>query len=419
MEGEEKAEAPGAEEIAGDQAHQPNPFLTALLPRRTGATIVVFREGAAMGVASRRMSAMFRTGTNIVGMSELASVPFDTRDMILIEDLHAAIIPIAPSGGQAAINAIRADRDVAEDRPEFYLFAQQEFRDATVATWGVQAVGALASPFTGKDIKVAILDTGIDASHPDFTGRIVDSRSFVSGETVEDLQGHGTHCAGTAIGGTRQPGVPRYGVAPEAGLCVGKVLNNAGSGAERNIIAGMNWAIDIGCEVISMSLGAPVGEGGRASLLYERAARRALDNGCLIVAAAGNESNRDFGSISPVGSPANAPSILAVGAVDPFFKPASFSNGGINPDGGNIDLVAPGTNVFSTVPVPRRYRALNGTSMACPHVAGVAALWAESNPALRGRALWDILTSTARPLDGQLTRDVGAGLVQAPSGDLA
>jgi subtilisin len=210
-----------------------------------------------------------------------------------------------------------------------------------------------------------------------------------------------------------RPNIPRFGIAPEASLFVGKILSNKGFGAERDILRGMQWAIDNQCDVISMSLGSVVAEGGKASVLYERIGRAALDKNCLVIAAAGNESSRDFGFIAPVDSPANASTIMAVGALDPKFKIAHFSNGGINGDGGEIDLVGPGVAIFSSVPAPRLFRTMSGTSMACPHVAGIAALWAETNPVLRGKQLWDVLIENARPLPHP-KRDAGAGLVQAP-----
>lgn len=106
---------------------------------------------------------------------------------------------------------------------------------------------------------------------------------------------------------------------------------------------------------------------------------------------------------------------MAVGAVDSAMDVASFSCGGINGNGGEVNICAPGVNVLSSVPMPRRYMRLPGTSMATPHVAGVAALLAQSNPDLRGRALWDALRQTAKDIGLQM-RDGGAGLVQAPAG---
>jgi subtilisin family serine protease len=132
----------------------------------------------------------------------------------------------------------------------------------------------------------------------------------------------------------------------------------------------------------------------------------------LIVAAAGNESQRPT-YIAPVGHPANCPSILAVAAIDARFLVAFFSCAGINPQGGQVDIAGPGVQIRSSWPRPRLYNTISGTSMATPHVAGIAALYAEASRNARGRALWAALIQNARRL-ALPSRDVGAGLVQAP-----
>ena len=285
------------------------------------------------------------------------------------------------------------------------------FDDSETATWGIQAVGASGSRYTGSGVKVAVLDTGFDLLHPDFDGRDIVSRSFIAGEPVQDGNGHGTHCAGTACGPVGTADHPRYGVAPDANLYVGKVLSDRGSGASGGVIEGIGWAITEGCTIISMSLGSPTFVGQPISVAYERAAQRALAQGSLIVAAAGNESNRPY-RIAPLGSPGNCPSVFTVAAIDQGLRVATFSSGGTDPNAGALEIAAPGVNVFSSSPMPQRYRRLAGTSMATPHVAGVAALYAESDPALRGDRLWRRLEQTARSLE-QPVRDVGNGLTQA------
>ena len=197
-----------------------------------------------------------------------------------------------------------------------------------------------------------------------------------------------------------------------AEIYAGKVLSNAGSGSDTGILAGIEWAIRNKCAVVSMSLGAPAAPGQPFSQVYEAVALRAQAKGTLIVAAAGNDSSRP-GSTRPVSHPANCPSIMAVAALDSSMAVAFFSNRGINPDGGQVDIAGPGVNVFSSWPIPTRYRRLQGTSMATPHVAGIAALYAEADPAARGAALWRALVGGARRLPIAAT-DVGAGLVQAP-----
>ena len=264
------------------------------------------------------------------------------------------------------------------------------------ATWGLNACKVPPSVRSGTGIKVAVLDTGMDTGHPDFAGRAIVGATFV-GQPVQDLNGHGTHCIGTACGPKAPAGTtPRYGIGFKTAIFVGKVLSNSGSGSQAGVLAGMNWAIANRCQVISMSLGSQTG----VQPSYTAAGQSALNNGCLIIAAAGNAS-------SSTGAPANSPTIMSVASLDPNLTPSSFSNFG------KIEIAAPGRDVFSSWPRPTKYRTISGTSMAAPHVAGCAALWAETSTSLRGINLWRKLQATARRLPFPATR-VGAGLVQAP-----
>jgi subtilisin len=282
----------------------------------------------------------------------------------------------------------------------------------TQFTWGLQVTRVPSSRFSGKGIRVAVLDTGVDLGHPDLAGRNITSQSFVPGQIVQDGHGHGTHCIGTACG-PRQPGrLPRYGIAFNSEIHAGKVLSNQGSGTDAQILGGIEWAIKNKCAVVSMSLGAPVELGQPFSPVFEQVGRRALTAGTLIIAAAGNDSQRPQ-RIAPVGHPANCPSIMAVGALDKNLRVSFFSSGGLNPQGGKIDIAAPGRDVRSSWPRPALYNTISGTSMATPHVAGIATLLAEAHPQARGLALWALLTQLSRHL-GSRSRDVGAGLVQAP-----
>ena len=264
------------------------------------------------------------------------------------------------------------------------------------ATWGLIACRVPPSPRSGAGIKVAVLDTGMDLGHPDFAGRPIGQATFV-GQPVQDLHSHGTHCIGTALGPAAPAGTtPRYGVAYRGLIYAGKVLSNSGTGAQAGILAGINWAIAQKCAVISMSLGSQSGP----HPAYTAAGQAALLKGSLIVAAAGNAG-------AATGAPANSPTIMSVASLDPNLAPSSFSNFG------KIEIAAPGRDVYSSVPRPTRYGVKSGTSMATPHVAGCAALWAESSAALRARALWQRLQAAARPLPYSAAR-VGAGLVRAP-----
>lgn len=265
------------------------------------------------------------------------------------------------------------------------------------ATWGLIACKVPPSLRSGAGIKVAVLDTGFDLGHPDFVGRPIVSQTFV-GQPVQDLHGHGTHVTGTAAGPRAPAGTtPRYGIAYRSLIHIGKVLTNSGTGSMGGILAGMNWAIAKRCTVINMSLGGP----GGPSPAYTAAGLSALNNGCLIIAAAGNNGP------GPTIQPANSPTIMAVASLDSNLRPSSFSARG------KIEIAGPGRDIFSSWPRPTRYRTISGTSMACPHVVGCGALWAETSAALRGLALRNRLLATARPLPFPPSQ-VGRGLVQAP-----
>lgn len=318
-------------------------------------------------------------------------------------------------GYRDAINHLVDQIVPAESR----LTTAATFTDSA-ATWGLQATKVVDSPYSGLGIKVAVLDTGLDLNHPDFAGRTITSQSFIVGEAVQDQHGHGTHCIGTACGSKAPPTLPRYGIAYNAEIFAGKVLSNRGSGADGGILAGIEWAVTNSCQVISMSLGARTSPGDTYSRVYEQVGQRALRQGSLIVAAAGNDSDRRSGQFNPVGYPANAPSLMAVAALTAELQVSFFSNRSINPDGGQIDIAGPGGNagvdttpqIYSTWPMPTRYKSISGTSMATPHVAGIAALYAEAT-GLTGHALWGVLMREAQRLSLP-SIDVGVGLVQAP-----
>lgn len=276
------------------------------------------------------------------------------------------------------------------------------------ATWGVVATRADQSGLSGKGIRIAVLDTGIDSTHPDFVNRPIVSQSFITGQGVHDGNGHGTHCAGVACGAMQ--GAIRYGVANQAELYVGKVLSDLGEGPEQGILHGIDWAMENKCRVVSMSLSAQAAP----SPLFNQVGKRALAAGTLLIAAAGNDSNRPH-QVMPVGYPANSDSILAVAAVDQKLRIARFSNAGADDGGGQVDIAGPGVGVYSAWSGARRYKQESGTSMATPFVAGIAALLAEASPGAAAEALFRTLRQSARKLDGLGQRDIGAGLVQAPS----
>ena len=333
---------------------------------------------------------------------------------VLIETPAAAISTEYLQGYRDAVDKL-VDSLVTSGRMPAPLTEEEieAVRAQAQVTWGLQATGVVRSRFSGKGMQVAVLDTGFDLQHPDFGGRNVVRQSFVQGQAVQDGHGHGTHCIGTSCGPQQPPILPRYGIGYNSTIFVGKVLSNQGSGRDGDILNGINWAVTNRCAVVSMSLGARVLPGQGFSPVFENAAIRALRAGTLIIAAAGNDSRRDLGIFMPVSHPANCPSIMAVAAVDARLQVGFFSNRGINPQGGQIDIAGPGVDVYSSWPMPTRYNTISGTSMATPHVAGIAALHAEADASARGQILWNRLTQTARRLTLPSV-DVGAGLVQAP-----
>ena len=284
------------------------------------------------------------------------------------------------------------------------------YKDTSAATWGVHAVGAAAVRATGKGVKLAILDTGFDFTHPDFSGRTIHRKSFVGTRAAKDNEGHGTHIAGIAGGDRKGRDGARYGLASGARLYIGKILDDNGEGTDGVALAGIEWALGKGCQIISMSFGAPVGPGEPCSEVFERVAQIAMANRCLLIAASGNESER-VGSkpvVAAVNHPANCPSIMAVGALTPALGVADYSCAGTGGTGGQVDIAAPGDNILSAKP-GGGYRRESGTSMATAFVAGVAALLWEQYPTAGAGDIWAKLTQQAWRLSGYAA-DIGAGL---------
>lgn len=385
----------------------------------TGRYLVLLEDDAAdEGARTMARVAGIRTASTADLAGDAVALS-EGLDGLLLHELGVAVINAGADQAEA-LNRAAGDRGaiagLERERTVYAISSAASITepgavDETTFTWGLQAVGAPDSPATGAGIRVAVLDTGFDVEHPDFAGRTVQTRSFIPGEGIADGHGHGTHCIGTACGSRTPETGPGYGVAPEAEIYAGKVLSNAGSGSDGGILAGIAWAIMHECAVVSMSLGAAVRPGDPHSPTFERVARRAVAKGTLIVAAAGNESRRSDGVIAPIGHPANCPSIMAVGAIDVHNAVADFSSGSVDPERA-VDLTGPGVDVHSSWPMPERHKRISGTSMATPHVAGIAALIAQHHDA-RGWELWARLGQGARRLPLPST-DIGAGLVYAP-----
>ncbi len=278
----------------------------------------------------------------------------------------------------------------------------------------IGAPAAWSAGLTGSGVTVAVLDTGIDATHPDMTGRIAEARNFTGTPDASDTVGHGTHVAST-IAGSGVASEGRYkGVAPEATLLDGKVCDDVGC-PESAILAGMQWAaVDHRADVVNMSLGGP--DSPEIDPLEEAVEALTAQTGALFVISAGN-AGRD----GTVGSPASADAALAVGAVDRADELADFSSRGprVGDDALKPDITAPGVDIvaarsahgFIGEPVGEYYTRLSGTSMAAPHVAGAAALLAQQHPDWAAEQLRSTLMAAARPHPAQTAYQQGAGRV--------
>jgi subtilisin family serine protease len=264
----------------------------------------------------------------------------------------------------------------------------------------------------GRDVTVAVVDTGIDANHPDVAGKIIAAENFSDEPDVADRHGHGTHVAAT-VAGTGQGSAGKYkGVAPAAKLVIAKVFNGAGEAETSQVMAGIEWAARSGAKIVNLSLGGEVTDGtDDLSALVDRLS---AETGALFVVAAGN--NGPAGR--SVTSPGAATSALTVGAVDRQNKLAPFSSTGPRIGDALVkpEINAPGVGVVAAraadtnmgAPVGDHHTAASGTSMATPHVAGAAALLAQQHPDWDAQTLKNALVTSATDV-GMPWYEQGAG----------
>jgi subtilisin family serine protease len=301
-----------------------------------------------------------------------------------------------------AIEALSRNPNVRYIEPDAEVYATSQ-----TVPWGIDRVfagsanrGTTWGKSTGSAIKVAILDTGIDKSHEDLAGIVMGGTTTVdSTPWYSDGNGHGTHVAGTVAAQNNTLGV--VGVAPSAHLYGVKVLSDSGSGSLTSVVAGIEWAANNGMQIINMSLG---------TSSHSQAMQDAVDyayytKGLLVVSSAGNSGNVR-GTGDNVGYPARYASVIAVAASTSSNTRASFSS-----TGPAVELIAPGASILSTTP-KNTYSTYSGTSMASPHVAGVAALVWAANPGLTAEGLRITLQQTAQNL-GLKPDHQGYGLVRA------
>ncbi|MFF4130598.1 S8 family serine peptidase [Streptomyces mirabilis] len=298
--------------------------------------------------------------------------------------------------------------------------------DATLdrSTGQINAPAVWKAGYDGTSVKVAVLDTGVDQTHPDLAGRISQAKDFSGSSGTGDVFGHGTHVASTVGGTGAASGGTRKGVAPGADLLIGKVLGDDGYGTESQVIDGMEWAAAEGAKVVNMSLGSDEVSDGTdpMSLAVDELSST---SGALFVVAAGNSGEQGQETI---GSPGAADAALTVGAVDRDDSLAPFSSRGPRHGDRAVkpDVTAPGVGIVAAraagttmgEPVDQYYVAASGTSMATPHVAGAAALLAQAHPTWSGQRLKDALISTAHTVGGQQVTEEGGGRVDVAAAAL-
>ncbi|PRZ16000.1 thermitase [Laceyella sediminis] len=264
---------------------------------------------------------------------------------------------------EATIEKLKKDPNVEYAEPNYYLHASYTPNDPYFSSrqYGPQKIQAPQAwdIAEGSGAKIAIVDTGVQSNHPDLAGKVVGGWDFVDNDsTPQDGNGHGTHCAGIAAAVTNNStGIA--GTAPKASILAVRVLDNSGSGTWTAVANGITYAADQGAKVISLSLGGTVGNSG-----LQQAVDYAWSKGSVVVAAAGNAGN------TAPNYPAYYSNAIAVASTDQNDNKSSFST-----YGSWVDVAAPGSSIYSTYPTST-YASLSGTSMATPHVAGVAGLLA-------------------------------------------
>ncbi|MGW2639495.1 S8 family peptidase [Streptomyces sp. NPDC001348] len=267
----------------------------------------------------------------------------------------------------------------------------------------IGAPTAWAAGYTGKGVKIAVLDTGVDTTHPDLKSQVIDSKNFSAAADAKDHFGHGTHVASIAAGTGAKSNGKYKGIAPDAKILNGKVLDDSGYGDDSGILAGMEWAAQQGASVVNLSLGGY--DTPEVDPLEAEVNKLSTEKGILFAIAAGNDGPQS------IGSPGSADDALTVGAVDKNDKLADFSSTGPRTGDGAIkpDVTAPGVDITAAaapgsvidtdpeVPHPAPgYLSISGTSMATPHVAGAAAILKQEHPDWGFAELKAALTGSAK-----------------------
>lgn len=352
------------------------------------------------GSSNEFLSGKLRAGTYYMAITGGAYYKSEYRLSLSVEafSLQRDSSAPPPSPSQSPSPASNATTDSVQPLQQVAYFGGS--RD-----WNVNAVAApeaWAAGYQGQGITVAVIDTGVDLDHPELSGNLfvnpgeipgngidddrngyiddVSGYDFVSDDArPDDRNGHGTHVAGTIAAGNDGIGVT--GVAPEASILPVRVLDGAGSGSDSSVAAGIRYAAQLGAQIINLSLGGDLSNRIASAIEY------ATSLGSLIIAAAGNESAST--PSFPAQFSASSAGVLSVGAYDSNNRIADFSNAVGSTDAVQID--APGVRILGTY-LGGGYATLSGTSMAAPHVAGVAALTLSANPDLTSHELRDLLS---------------------------
>ncbi|MFJ2587584.1 S8 family serine peptidase [Streptomyces sp. NPDC087538] len=386
---------------------------------QSGKDLYVYPEGASQAVAEGRVDEQLFNVTGLIRQgyddAHIDSLPLIATYGNSVNVAKNA--PEAPRGSERSLSlpavggvALKADkdtaatfwRDVTDSRSRSASALKKLWLDGKVeatldrSTKQVHAPEAWAAGYDGKNTKVAVLDTGVDAEHPDLVDRVATSKNFTDSKTTDDHVGHGTHTASTVGGSGAASEGRKKGVAPGASLLIGKVLNDGGYGLDSWVIAGMQWAVDQQADVVSMSLGSPA-IGDCADPVAQAAEQLAQNTHTLFVVAAGNAGP----GTETVSSPGCVPSVLTVGAVDRDDSTAQFSSRGpvavthtLKPE-----IAAPGVDISAASAGGRgvyAYRSMSGTSMATPHVAGAAAVVRQAHPDWTAQQIKAALVSSAR-----------------------
>ncbi|MBW3496855.1 S8 family peptidase [Bacillus sp. FDAARGOS_1420] len=309
----------------------------------------------------------------------------DTTVLSKDKVLGFEVVQFQKGSVEEKIKEYKKNTNVEYAEPNYYFHAFWTPNDASFQKqYGlrqIQAPQAWDTQRSDSDIKIAIIDTGVQGTHPDLSSKIIYGHDYVSDTAISnDGNGHGTHCAGIAAAITNnKEGIA--GVAPQASIYAVRVLDNQGSGTLDNVAKGIADAADAGAKVISLSLGAP--NGGTA---LQEAIQYAWGKGAVIVAAAGNDGD------STPNYPAYYDNVISVASTDQYDQKSYFST-----YGKWVDVAAPGSNIYSTYK-GSTYRTLSGTSMATPHVAGIAALLV--NKGYTNYQIRQIIEDTADKLPG-------------------